>query len=256
MAGGIPKPITAGVAALIRGRLICRPPYRTSWRMTAAQPRTKAQELVERIGARAVDLSVPVSELERRIWLRDLKAAIPGASNSEKGTLFNCIGLVYRRQGDQRAALEAFANARGYSPDQADIVNNEGASLLDLGRAREALPKFYEAARKPVKTSRTDATVAGNIAEALYALGQHDEARASLEAAVRATNPTDPISLFNLASSAAMIGSEDTAVETFARYLAVRRGVERGAASALAFIQESSDELKAGLTETRPSRWW
>lgn len=76
------------------------------------------------------------------------------ASGSASWKAWNAKGVLCDFRGDWAAADEAFATAAKMKPDEADILNNQGWSLILRGKWAEAINPLEQAAILDPKSSR------------------------------------------------------------------------------------------------------
>lgn len=84
----------------------------------------------------------------------------------------NCLGMVYDREGRQKAAVAAYKRAIELNPNDGSIYNNLGMSYLQAEAYMEALKAFQQAVLRKYATERTY----NNIGLALAYLGYHQGA--------------------------------------------------------------------------------
>lgn len=99
----------------------------------------------------------------------------------ESVAALNALGYTLADRTDRyQEALELINRARAAEPDNAAITDSYGWVLYRLGRNEEAL-----AALRQAFALQKDAEIAAHLAEVLWTLGQHDEARKYLDEASR-----------------------------------------------------------------------
>lgn len=103
--------------------------------------------------------------------------------------LLHRVGRAYRKRGDDVRALAAFERALSHSPGRKEVELEIGETLLQMGRAAEALPHL-EAARD-LAGHEDEAQLA--LASALALAGRRDAALAAL-AGLRAPEKLDAAS--------------------------------------------------------------
>ncbi|MGY0797824.1 tetratricopeptide repeat protein [Lysobacter sp. A286] len=97
----------------------------------------------------------------------------------ESVAALNALGYTLADRTDRyQEALELINRARAAQPDNAAIIDSYGWVLYRLGRTEEALGELRQAF-----ALQKDAEVAAHLAEVLWALGRHDEARKYFEEA-------------------------------------------------------------------------
>jgi tetratricopeptide (TPR) repeat protein len=209
-----------------------------------AVPVTVVSELLGEIVQRFSDPTTPVGQSELRSMLRRLRSAQRDVNPDDLAPLFDTIGLVCVRLRDFGTALDAHRNAARYDKFDAAYPNNIAACLIELGQLPQALAALRDASARPLKRPGIDLCILANTAEIEHRLGNHDAARRAFDEALRSVDPKRPIDLINAASTAAVLGAEEDAVELFARCLAVTRGVDMGNIPALDFVMAHPDAQK------------
>lgn len=111
---------------------------------------------------------------------RELEAAL-AAEPRNPGTL-EFLGVVRRRRGRTREAVDAFRAAMAAAPHSAQLANNLGSALSDAGDAAGAVASF----RRAVALEPRHALAWFNLAVSLRALGDDAGALDALQGAVRA----------------------------------------------------------------------
>lgn len=98
---------------------------------------------------------------------------------------WNSLAVVYIAKGQRELAEDAFQKALRLGPGEAEILNNYGTLLVDLGRNDEAIARFLEALDD--LDYRNPALVQSNLSFALLRAQRTDEAlRYAREATRRA----------------------------------------------------------------------
>lgn len=87
---------------------------------------------------------------------------------------WNTLAVVYIAKGQRDLAEDAFDHALRIAPDEAEVLNNYGTLLVDLGRTDEAVAAFRKALDD--LDYRNPAMVQSNLAFALLRAGRADEA--------------------------------------------------------------------------------
>ncbi len=119
--------------------------------------------------SRAIEL---IGQPERRHWF-----------------LFYVRGIAYERSGRWEEAERDFRKALELEPDQPNVLNYLGYSLVEKGiKLDEAL----EMIRKAVEKRPNDGYITDSLGWALYRLGRYEEAVEPMERAVELT-PLDPV---------------------------------------------------------------
>jgi tetratricopeptide (TPR) repeat protein len=215
-------------------------------------PATQAQKLAEEHLARLSDLSAQVDEVTLRRVLYQCKLTLDAASAEDRAVLFGMVGHAWFRLRAFDKALDAYRNASHYEPLSVGYGTSAAACLIELGRLDEALVQLRAARAKPDAPRHDRLVILANEAEALHKLGATAAARAALAEAAKVGDARDPVDLFVLGQQAANIGCDDDAAEYYARHLAAVQGVELGEASAVQFIADAPEALKARMREVAP----
>jgi Flp pilus assembly protein TadD len=95
--------------------------------------------------------------------------------------------MVYANTGDLRRAADFFAKLLQASPDDVEIRNNLGVTLIGLGRSKDALAQFQFA----LGLHPNNATLLANTAMVLSEIGEREQSRLYLRRAY-ARNPETP----------------------------------------------------------------
>ena len=195
------------------------------------------------------DRSRPLSELELRRALRELEGMVARVADHQLvAFLYQLQAICHRRLGQPNKALDDFRRAlqslREPTPARADALCNQAAVLVDVGRYREAALSSLEASRIPEGYNHV---TLGNLAEALYHLGETDAALQTFQEAIRLADITNPLHCFSVASQAAELGLDQDAVEMFARFVVLRNGGAGAGRPAIEVVGTASEEDKAGL---------
>lgn len=125
-------------------------------------------------------------------------------------------GLRAHRQGDLTTASEAYRQALAIVPDDGNALNLFGTALLQLGKPDQAVDYLKRAARK----QRDNPGVLGNLAQAYFSLGRHEESQEAFRKASR-LDPREVQFQLGIANSFAMQGKLGDA-ETLLNRLAER----------------------------------
>jgi tetratricopeptide (TPR) repeat protein len=195
------------------------------------------------------DRSRPASELELRRILRELEEMVTRTSELElTADLYNLQGICHRRLGQPSKAIDDFRRAlqrlREPTSSRAATLSNQASVFLDVGRYREAALSSLEASRIPEGYNHV---TLGNLAEALYRLGETDAASRTFQEALRVADLTSPSHCFNMADQAAVLGLDQDAIELFARFVVRRNGGEGKERPAIEVARTASEEDKSGL---------
>ncbi len=169
--------------------------------------------LAERVAITALHLGAA----ERAAGAVALATASPDAS----WRAWNARGVLADRRGNWDEAELAYERAAKIAPDQPEILNNHGWSLLARGRWDEASPLFERAARLDPKSVR----IANNLELAKAAISEDLPQRRSRE------SNADWAARLNDAGVVANIrGDRQRAIAAFARAISARdRWFERAA---------------------------
>ena len=123
--------------------------------------------------ARAYDAAIAlISEPVARHWL-----------------LYYSRGICRERGGDFARAEEDFRRALALNPDQPQVLNYLGYSLVDRG---EKLPEALSMIERAVAAEPDQGYILDSLAWALFRLGRHDEALQPMEKA-SLLEPVDPV---------------------------------------------------------------
>ena len=106
------------------------------------------------------------------------------------------LALVFQQEGEYDAAEKHFRTALASEPENARLLNNYGAFLLDRERYQEALEYFNKAAADTLYSERS--RVFENLGIAYLRMGNIDAARENLERSLR-LNIRQPRALLELA---------------------------------------------------------
>ena len=103
--------------------------------------------------------------------------------------LFYSRGICHERGGDFPAAEADFRRAMDLNPDQPQVLNYLGYSLVDRG---EKLPEALSMIERAVAAQPDQGYILDSLAWALFRMGRHDEALAPMEKA-SLLEPVDPV---------------------------------------------------------------
>jgi len=104
-------------------------------------------------------------------------------------SLFYSRGICHERSGNFPAAEVDFRRALDLNPDQPQVLNYLGYSLVDRG---EKLPEALEMIERAVAAQPDQGYIIDSLAWALFRLGRHAEALAPMERA-SLLKPVDPV---------------------------------------------------------------
>ncbi len=113
-------------------------------------------------------------------------------------------------QGKQRDALLLLRQGTAHHPGDAEMWNNLGIVLSDLGRHDEAIEQF----RRALRIAPGQADPLANLANALLKRGMLEEAIAAARQAA-ATDPGHPQAFNTLGAALLRAGEKETALEAF-----------------------------------------
>ena len=117
-------------------------------------------------------------------------------------SLFYSRGICHERGGDFPAAEVDFRRALALNPDQPQVLNYLGYSLVDRG---EKLPEALEMIERAVAAQPDQGYILDSLAWALFRLGRHDEALKPMEQA-SLLEPVDPVVTDHLGDVYWMVG--------------------------------------------------
>jgi len=135
----------------------------------------------------------------------------PGAAGM---TTFEAIrrGAAAYNAGNFDGARTAYELALSGNPDDADVLNNLGQTLVRLNKAGEAVPRFERA----IVLAPDKASFHFNLGHAMGLLGQWDRAIAEYRVAVRLV-PDDPAARYNLGVALQKKGDHQAAIAELQR---------------------------------------
>jgi tetratricopeptide (TPR) repeat protein len=134
-------------------------------------------------------------------FLRDAKRFLEAADAYSKAialisepdrnhaTLFYFRGIAYERAGLWDKAEVDFRKSLALSPDQANVLNYLGYSMIEK---RINIPEAMDMIRKAVELKPNDGYIVDSLGWAHYHMGEYEEAAKHLERAVE-LRPEDPI---------------------------------------------------------------
>lgn len=123
-----------------------------------------------------------------------LREALKLDSRSEAAHV--ALALVFQQEGEVKSAEQHFRSALAVAPNNARILNNYGAFLLEQQRYSEALTYFTKASEDTFYGERS--RVFENLGLTYQKLDRPEEARASFERALR-LNSRQPLALLEMA---------------------------------------------------------
>lgn len=153
---------------------------------------------------------------EGRVYpaVRDLKAA---ADLSPSATAYYNLGNALQQAGFYDRAVTAYRAALELAPDDAEILNNYGASLVHLGRTGEGI----SALERVIAMRPNDPQPHTNIGIAHAIDKNYRQAEEHYRRAL-AVDPDYWPAVFNLAKAYVELGRDDQASATYKRYLQLR----------------------------------
>jgi Flp pilus assembly protein TadD len=103
--------------------------------------------------------------------------------------LFYFRGIAYERAGIWDKAEADFRKSLALSPDQANVLNSLGYSMIEK---RINIPEAMDMIRKAVELKPNDGYIVDSLGWAHYHMGEYEEATKHMERAVE-LRPEDPI---------------------------------------------------------------
>jgi len=184
----------------------------------------------------------------RRLGARAPRARLAGSALA--ALLLAGLGLLTA----QRAAvwttpLALWQDSARCAPGKARVQQNLGHALLRAGRPAEALAAFERAAASQGDGTVEPLDLLTNTLSALYVLGRPHEARARVDAALRAS-PEDPVVLGMLARAEFAAGRDEPAVRA-ARAALARDPGQPGALKYLGLASLRRGDAAAALAALR-----
>ncbi len=136
-----------------------------------------------RSSGRPVEIARNTSPDNRKAGVRpgETEVASSATSDNDKAEAIKIQANAYYDQGQFALAVEAYKKALKYSPQDAVIYNNLGASYFSLARNSEAADAF----EKSLELKANDADAYFNLGVAASAIGKHEEALEAFKQAVR-----------------------------------------------------------------------
>jgi len=161
--------VLLNVLLLMQGSIWARPTWGVWWTW---DPRLTTTAILAVSFVGVLVLRGLIGQPERRHWF-----------------LFYVRGIAYERSGRWEEAERDFRKALELEPDQPNVLNYLGYSLVEKGiKLDEAL----EMIRKAVEKRPNDGYITDSLGWALYRLGRYEEAVEPMERAVELT-PLDPV---------------------------------------------------------------
>lgn len=155
----------------------------------------------------------------------------------------NALAVVYIARGEQALAEDAFQRALRLAPDEAEVLNNYGTLLVDLGRHEEAVVRFQAALQD--LDYRNMSMVHSNLSYALLQTGRLDEAlRHAREATRRA--PTLCRGWYNLGRVMEARKDAPAALEAYAEVARICPDASTGALLRVGCIHVQSGSVDEG----------
>jgi tetratricopeptide (TPR) repeat protein len=155
---------------------------------------------------------VVLAENQLRCWRDDeslFSHAINVVKDNEPAHL--CLGLVYKANGQNTAAMAEYRTALRLNPDRIKTYHSLALLLADAGRTNEALAELREASR----LFPGDALSRNALANLLADSGQTNEALAEFQKALQ-TNPQNALLHDNLGTLLVQLGRLDESMKHYA----------------------------------------
>lgn len=162
----------------------------------------RSEEALEKISAVLVpDSKSYAAWITKADFLRDAKRFAEAAEAYSKAialipkpdrnysTLFYFRGIAYERAQQWSKAEADFRKSLELSPDQANVLNYLGYSMIEM---RINIPEAMDMIRKAVELQPNDGYIVDSLGWAHYHMGEYEEAVKHLERAVE-LQPADPI---------------------------------------------------------------
>lgn len=211
--------------------------------MPAPLPKTKAQELNEKYGARLSAWDEVIDEFTLRRMLTEIVHAKRHADHLDLAVLDTLEGLVESRRGELERSRAAHARAFALLPDEPRIALNLAKALSELDRHAEARPLFERVLSTPGLPPEMLLSTLILLSTCQFHLGDQESAEEYFERAITAASQTDPEMLILLAQGAALLGRTHDAVEFLARFVAASQNREREDTPALTVLRAAPAEL-------------
>lgn len=183
--------------------------------MAAAVPKTKVEFFAEQFPD-----GEPIQQSSAEWAIRSLKADLGKVSEEQEGETHLFLGYLYSRLKDRPKALSHLLDANRILPNDIRVAINLGALLLKIGRPGDAAA-IQQAALEGVPRQRTTkvCVLLSNLATALAAIGDEEQAVQALQYAEESIPPFSRFALLSFSESAAQLGYDRQALRTFARIL-------------------------------------
>jgi tetratricopeptide (TPR) repeat protein len=153
--------------ALLGGVLV-----ETCWRRWGG--RLMGRTLILGAGALTIAGLGVLTSNQLAIWQNSETLWTYALSNEPSLVAYENLGMAVAERGDLQGALENFQQALQIDPNDAEVHNDMGATLIALGKTDTAIPHFREAVRnKP------------NLANAHYGLGYALSLQGEMGAAIQ-----------------------------------------------------------------------
>lgn len=205
------------------------------------------------------DRSLPMSKEQGQAYLTEIRAMLNGhvLTSEIRQTYNSALGVLLIRLGRPEEAIEYLTRVVDTRKAPGDF-NNLGCAHLDAGELEEAILRFVEASRKiltETTSSEFQVTVWGNLAEAQYRSGFQQEAFASMQRALDALDPSERFEHFLIAIQLAEVDLHAEATEFFARWLAMRDGIDMGEESAVDLLLRLRGKYEDALRDAPRLRY-
>lgn len=119
----------------------------------------------------------------------DLAIELTADTNPQRWVLFCARGVAEDRSGDDESAERDFRAALAINPDQPEVLNYLGYSLVEQGRN---LDEALDMIERAVAASPASGYIVDSLGWVLYRLGRYDEAVGQMERASELI-PVDPV---------------------------------------------------------------
>ncbi|NVZ11808.1 tetratricopeptide repeat protein, partial [Allochromatium humboldtianum] len=130
---------------------------------------------------------------------------------------WNVLGVLYKQLGRIEEALVAMEQAAVLLPEDAEVLNNYGATLQNLHRSQAAEPYL----RRAIALKPDYVEAYNNLAATLHELDRYSEAEACLHQAI-ALRPSYPEAWYNLGNTLKQQGRLEEAEQSLLQALALR----------------------------------
>ncbi|WP_322896306.1 MULTISPECIES: tetratricopeptide repeat protein [unclassified Yoonia] len=145
----------------------------------------------------------------------DLAIGLTPYTDPQRWVLFYARGVAAERIGDAESAEKDFRAALAINPDQPEVLNHFGYSLVEQGRNLDEALNMIERA---VALRPTSGYIVDSLGWVLYRLGRYEEAVWQIERASE-MNPVDPVVNDHLGDAYWAVGREREAEFQWSRAL-------------------------------------